>query len=136
VRPGALLDTPTLWWLALFVTCWVAGFDVIYALQDERFDRSRGLRSIPARLGTIRAIFVSRVLHGAAWGALLVAWMVLWPRLGFAFGTGVLAVAILLVWEHRIVARRGEAGLEMAFFTINGIVSCVLGGVGMLDALV
>lgn len=135
VRPESLIDTPTLWWIAGFVTGWVAGFDVIYALQDESFDRSRGLSSIPARLGTARAIWASRVLHAAAWSCLMIGWMALWPRLGPMFGVGVLAVGGLLIWEHRIVARRGQAGLQMAFFTVNGIVSCVLGCLGILDSL-
>lgn len=134
VRPEALFDTPTIWWLAAFVTGWVAGFDVIYALQDEGFDRSRGLSSIPARLGTHRAILVSRILHAGAWLALGIAWMALWPRLGPVFGIGVAAVGALLIWEHRIVAKRGQAGLQMAFFTVNGVVSCVLGVLGVLDA--
>jgi len=135
VRPETLLDTPTVWWLAGFVIGWVAGFDVIYALQDESFDRSRGLSSIPAKFGTRRAIVVSRIMHAAAWACLALAWMSLWPRLGLGFGVGVVAVGGLLVWEHRIVTVRGQAGLQMAFFTVNGIVSCVLGTLGIVDSL-
>jgi 4-hydroxybenzoate polyprenyltransferase len=132
VNPGALAGTPAIWLLAAMVVAWVAGFDVIYALQDVEFDRSAGLFSIPARLGWSRAAWVSRGLHGAALAFLLLAWRAD-GRLGWLFGTGVAAVAGLLVAEHVVLARRGRAGLEMAFFTLNGVVSCVLGVAGCVD---
>ncbi|MBS0197374.1 MAG: 4-hydroxybenzoate octaprenyltransferase [Planctomycetes bacterium] len=134
VDPRTLSTTPSLWFLAGFVLMWVAGFDVIYALADEEFDRCRGLNSIPARLGWRRAIWASRALHALALALLIGAWR--WdPRFGLLFGVGVAIVACLLMLEHSIVARRGKAGLDMAFFTVNGIVSCVLGAVGCLDVL-
>ncbi|NUQ53351.1 MAG: hypothetical protein HUU19_11725, partial [Phycisphaerales bacterium] len=57
------------------------------------------------------------------------------PRLGWLFGVAVGLVAALLVLEHVVLARRGKAGLDMAFFTLNGIVSCVLGAAGVADLL-
>lgn len=132
VNPHSLVTTPALWWLAGMVVFWVAGFDVIYALQDVGFDRDAGLHSIPARLGPQRAIWVSRLLHGAA-GACLIIAASSDPRFGTLFHAGTLLVLILLVTEHTALARRGKAGLDMAFFTINGIVSCVLGAAGVLD---
>lgn len=134
VNPALVPATPALWWLAAMVLLWVAGFDVIYALQDLEFDRSHGLRSIPAALGWRGAAWVSRALHAAALAALILAWRAD-PRLGALFGAGVTLVAALLVTEHLILARRGKAGLEMAFFTINGIVSCALGAAGAIDLL-
>lgn len=134
VNPSSLPSVPALWCLAGMVVVWVAGFDVIYALQDVEFDRGAGLCSIPARLGVGRALWVSRGLHAAALLMLVGAWMSD-GRLGWLFGCGVGVVAALLVTEHVILVRRGKAGLDMAFFTLNGIVSCVLGVVGCLDAV-
>lgn len=123
---------PAVWWIAGMVVCWVAGFDVIYALQDVEFDRGRGLYSMPASLGVERAIWVSRVLHAGAAGCLVLAWRSE-PRFGPAFGGAVLLAAGLLVLEHVVLARRGKAGLDMAFFTINGVVSVLVGVVGCVD---
>jgi 4-hydroxybenzoate polyprenyltransferase len=121
-------------WLAGFVLCWVAGFDVIYALADQEFDRSRGLSSIPAKLGTTGAIRVSRLLHAMALGSLIVAWRAE-PRFSMIFAVALVLVGGLLCLEHVIVAKRGKAGLDMAFFTVNGVVSCIVGVLGVVDTL-
>lgn len=134
IRPGVLADSPTLWWIAGFVVLWVASFDVIYAMQDIEFDRSRGLSSIPARLGVSGAQWASRALHAAALASLVLAWRSQ-REWGPTFGAGVVAVGALLAFEHYIVAKRGQAGIPMAFFTVNGIVSCVLGVLGCLDSV-
>ncbi len=134
VDPGAIPSTPGIFWLVGMVAAWVAGFDVIYALQDVEVDRRDGLWSVPARLGTAASIWISRGLHVIALGCLIAAWRVE-PRLGWIFGAGVLVVACLLVTEHVVLARRGKAGLEMAFFTLNGVVSCVLGLAGCVDLI-
>ncbi len=126
--------SPMLWWLAGMVTAWVAGFDVIYALQDTGFDKSAGLKSIPASLGTSTAAWISRLLHLAAFACLLMAWRSE-PRLGMIFGFGVVLTGGLLVTEHVVLAKRGEAGLDMAFFTLNGFVSLALGLAGVADIL-
>lgn len=135
VRPESLSETPALWWLAGMITCWVAGFDVIYALQDRGFDEQRGLYSAPSRLGVGRAIWSSRVLHCVSFAALVMVWQSE-PRFGVLFGAAALATGGLLVLEHAILAKRGEAGIQAAFFTVNGIVSVVLGAAGTLDLLV
>jgi 4-hydroxybenzoate polyprenyltransferase len=144
VDPGSLSRAPSLWWTAGFVMLWVAGFDVIYAFQDKPVDESSGLNSIPAKLGIARAAWVSRFMHAGAVALLVVCWRAE-PRLGWLFGVAVALVAGLLVWEHVIVAglvrtyRQHPAqpppGLNMAFFTLNGVVSCVVGGVGIFDVL-
>jgi len=134
VDPGALGRTPALGFLAGMVLFWVSGFDVIYALQDVAFDRATGLFSVPSRLGVARAIWLSRAMHAVAFGLLVGAWAVE-PRFGAMFGAAVVAVAGLLIAEHAVLAKRGEDGLDMAFFTLNGIVSCVLGAAGVLDLL-
>ena len=118
--------------LGAMVMLWVAGFDVIYALADLEFDRQEGLHSIPARLGWRHACMVSRVLHALALVALGWVW---WaePRFGLVFLTGVMLVAGVLVAEHLVLARRGKDGLDIAFFTLNGVVSIILGVMGSLD---
>lgn len=121
--------------LSAMVLLWVAGFDVIYALQDVEFDRGRGLHSIPARLGPERAAWVSRGLHATAFMCLILAGAGDW-RLGWLFDAAVGMVGVLLITEHVILAARGKAGLDMAFFTVNGVVSCVLGVAGVLDLTV
>ncbi|MBX3364066.1 MAG: putative 4-hydroxybenzoate polyprenyltransferase [Phycisphaeraceae bacterium] len=134
LRPEALADTPSIWLLSAMVFPWVAGFDVIYALQDMEFDRRTGLRSIPALLGERSAKWVARALHVLAFGALAAA---LWvePRFSDVFLSAVLLVGGLLVVEHIVLARRGMAGIPAAFFTYNGIVSCVVGAAGIADAM-
>lgn len=134
IDPASLSRTPMLWHLAGMVVLWVAGFDVIYAIQDLEFDRREGLSSIPARLGLRGAMWTSRVLHAGALAMLVVAWRGE-PRFGVMFGVAVTLVAALLVMEHVVLARRGKAGLDMAFFTLNGIVSCVLGAAGSAELL-
>ncbi len=124
----------TIFWLAGMVLMWVAGFDVIYALQDLSFDREAGLNSIPAAFGWRNAAWISRFLHAAAFIMLVLAWRAD-PRLSIWFGAGVAIVALLLIFEHAVLAKKGKAGLSMAFFTINGIVSCVLGITGIIDVL-
>lgn len=134
IDPSFLGRSPMLWSLAGMVVLWVAGFDVIYAIQDIEFDRREGLSSIPARLGLRGAAWTSRALHAGALGMLLLAWRGE-PRFGPIFGAAVGLAAALLVLEHVVLARRGKAGLDMAFFTLNGIVSCVLGALGCADLL-
>lgn len=129
---GAMV--PAVWWLAGMVVCWVAGFDVIYALQDVDFDRGRGLWSVPSRLGVGRALWMSRGLHVLAAACLLMAWRTD-GRFGVVFGIAVGLVAGLLAMEHVVLAKRGQAGLDMAFFTINGIVSVIVGILGCADVI-
>jgi len=120
--------------ISVMVLLWVAGFDIIYALQDTDFDRERGLRSIPARFGWKGAARISRVLHIGAIGALVVAWQVE-PRFGWLFAIGLAIVGGVLAWEHAVLARRGRAGIPMAFFTLNGVVALALGAFGVADVL-
>ncbi len=134
VRPGAIIDTPALWWIAAMVLVWVAGFDAIYALQDLDFDRRAGLRSIPARFGWRGALRASRTLHAVAIACLILAWRAE-PTLGGLFLGGAALAAALLIVEHVIVAKRGLAGLPMAFFTVNGVVSLILGTLGCIDTI-
>lgn len=121
--------------IAGMVLCWVAGFDVIYALQDLDYDREVGLNSIPAKFGWRGAITISRALHVLSMACLIGAWGAS-DQLGPIFGVGVGIVAGTLVYEHLVLARRGKAGIPMAFFTLNGVVSCVIGTAGVIDTMV
>jgi len=134
VSPDRLAQTTAVWWLAAMVLVWVAGFDVIYALQDLDFDRGAGVRSVPARFGWRGAAWISRGLHILALAALVAAG-VTEPRFGGLWWGGVAGVGGLLVVEHVVLAARGRAGLPMAFFTCNGVISVLLGLAGVLDTL-
>ncbi len=135
VGPEHIASAPAIFPIAAMVLCWVGGFDIIYALQDLDYDQEVGLSSIPSRFGWKRAAWLSRGLHVLAVGALIVA-LNLEPRFGVLFGTAIGLVGVILVYEHAILARRGKAGIPMAFFTLNGIVSVVLGLAGVIDLLV
>lgn len=115
----------TPWWslvaLALAVATWVAGFDVLYALQDVEFDRREGLRSMPAEVGVARALDISRLLHAGAVGLLAAAGAVLHP--GAAWTAGVIVVAGALAWEHWLIRTGDLSKLNAAFFTMNGVMS-------------
>jgi 4-hydroxybenzoate polyprenyltransferase len=135
LAPELVLSTPALFFTAGYVALWVAGFDVIYGLQDLDYDRDNQLNSIPARLGWRGAIWVSRLLHILAQG-LLIAAALAHDELGVIFGTAVGIAGALLIFEHAVLARRGRAGLQMAFFTINGIISVLLGLAGVTDLII
>jgi len=109
--------------LTLAVTCWVAGFDVLYACQDYDFDRASGLHSIPRFLGVRNALLVARLLHGIM--LILLVGFVLSFKLGALAIAGVIAVALLLAYEHSLVSHRDLRRLNAAFFTMNGVISLV-----------
>jgi 4-hydroxybenzoate polyprenyltransferase len=107
--------------LALAVLTWVAGFDLIYACQDEGFDRAHGLHSIPARFGARAALRLSSALHVVTLATLvLFAWR---ARLGWGFDAALVVAAVLLAWQHRLVSPDDLSRVDLAFFTLNGWVS-------------
>jgi len=110
--------------LSLVVLLWTAGFDVLYACQDYDFDRREGLRSIPARVGIGRALWIARVLHAAAFLALV--WLFLITQLGPVALVGVIATAALLIYQHRLVRAGDLSRLNAAFFTTNAFVIVIL----------
>ena len=109
--------------LTVAVTCWVGGFDVLYACQDIEFDRRYGLNSIPQAFGISAALWLARALH-LVMLALLVA-LVLVFGLGKIAMLGVLAVALLLAYEHSLVSASDLSKLNAAFFTMNGVIAVV-----------
>jgi 4-hydroxybenzoate polyprenyltransferase len=110
--------------LSLVVLLWTAGFDVLYACQDYDFDRREGLRSIPARFGIGRALWIARMLHAATFLALV--WLFLVTGLGLVAFAGVIATGALLVYQHRLVRADDLGRLNAAFFTTNAFVSVIL----------
>ncbi|MGC2620494.1 MAG: UbiA-like polyprenyltransferase [Acidobacteriaceae bacterium] len=109
--------------LTAAVLFWVAGFDVLYACQDESHDRTAGLLSIPSTLGTATAFLIARTMH-LIMLALLV-WLVILFHLGPIAFAGIAAVAALLLWEHLIVSPNDLTRLNAAFFTMNGVISVI-----------
>jgi 4-hydroxybenzoate polyprenyltransferase len=107
------------WLLALAIGAWVGGFDVLYACQDFEFDRSHGLRSIPARYGVRAALAMSRLMHVVAVAGLAaLAWATPLPRFYFA---GVTLVALLLGYEQSLVGADDLSQVKRAF-DLNGYV--------------
>jgi len=109
--------------LAVAVTFWVGGFDVLYACQDYDFDRQTGLHSIPRFVGIRRALWVARAFHLLMIGLLL--WLVFALHLGALAIVGVAIVGVLLAYEHSLVTHEDLSRLNAAFFTMNGAISVV-----------
>jgi len=107
--------------LTAAVTFWVGGFDVLYACQDYDFDRQAGLHSVPRYFGIGAALWIARAFH-LIMIALLVALLVVFGLGKFAM-IGVLAVVLLLLYEHSLVRPNDLSKLNAAFFTMNGVIS-------------
>ena len=122
---------PTAWLLMLAVACWIGGFDIIYACQDAEFDRSIGLHSLPSRIGVGPALWTARGMHVITVGALLGVGH--FATLGLPYHIGLGCVALLLIVENAIVSPRDLSRVNLAFFTVNGVVGLLLGGLGILD---
>jgi len=112
---------PRILWLTAAVALWTAGFDIIYSCQDYQFDVDEGLFSYPSRFGVAGALWISRAFHLAMLGCLLALLHAF--RLGRISLAGVAAVALLLVWEHRLVKADDLSRVDAAFFVVNGYVS-------------
>src|SRR5262249_34288244 len=119
---GAFAWTPVL--LSLAVMFWVAGFDVIYSLQDADFDRRARLFSLPSRVGIAPALRISTAFHFAT-VVLLFATAGL-AGLGSIAFLGIAVVAAILQWEHRIVKPHDLSRVNQAFFSLNGCISFLL----------
>lgn len=119
--------------LMVTVALWIAGFDIIYACQDIAVDRREGLFSLPAGMGPVVALWIARAAHVCVVVGLVCLGRV--ADLGTVYSAGVAAVALLLIVENAMV-RPGEYGrVNLAFFTINGVVSLVLAGAVIADVL-
>jgi 4-hydroxybenzoate polyprenyltransferase len=119
--------------LSLAVLFWVAGFDIIYALQDESFDKEHGLRSIPVRIGAKNALELSRIFHLITAVLLIVpGWMI---KGGLYYYIGTALFIGLLIYQHTLVKSNDLRKVNMAFFTTNGMASIVFGIFAIMDLL-
>ena len=117
----------------LSVLCWVSGFDIIYALQDEEFDRENKLNSIPALLGGRRALNVSTVLHICSF--IFVLLPAFFMHVSWFYYIGVIFYGFLLIYQHRIVSPTDLSRVDRAFMTTNGIASVVFAVFYLLDII-
>ena len=109
--------------LTAAVTFWVGGFDVLYACQDIHFDRSYGLYSVPQAYGIRAALYFARTLHLLM--LLLLAGFIVAFGLGTFAALGVVAVALLVIYEHSLVSANDLSRLSAAFFTMNGVIAVI-----------
>jgi 4-hydroxybenzoate polyprenyltransferase len=144
---SALMLAPISTWLAIrgevewapvvlggAVLFWVAGFDIIYACQDVEFDQRVGLRSVPAQLGVRRALWIAMACH-AVMVTLLAALPVVFD-LGWTYGFGVAALALLLAYEHWLVRPDDLTQVNLAFFNVNAVISIGLMAITLIDMVV
>jgi 4-hydroxybenzoate polyprenyltransferase len=120
--------------LSTAVMFWVAGFDIIYALQDVEFDRHTQLFSLPSRWGVRASLVISMVFHSAT--ITLLALTAFEMSLGRVAYAGIAAVASILYWEHSIVKPNDFSRINVAFFTLNGYISILLLAAFATDILI
>jgi 4-hydroxybenzoate polyprenyltransferase len=121
------------WILGAAVACWVAGFDLFYSLFDVEIDRAQGLYSVATRFGVPAVFFGARALHLATIGFLVAAGLGL--SVGALYWLGVGVTAALLAYEHALVSPGNLGRLNMAFFTMNGVISVVFFVFVLADSL-
>lgn len=117
--------------LVLAAATWIAGFDIIYACQDADFDRSAGLHSLPARMGIGRALWVSRISHVATAACLLL--LPAFEPMGTPYWIGAAATVALLGYEQRLVRANDLSRVNVAFFTVNGVIGLIFGTLAIAD---
>lgn len=113
------------------VIFWVSGFDIIYALQDEEFDRNNQLYSMPAWLGKARALRVSEFLHLLSTACVVAAGF--YGHFGWAYWLGIAVFLGMLIYQHTIVKPNDLSRVNLAFMTANGIASVVFAGLVIAD---
>ncbi len=116
------------------VLFWVSGFDIIYALQDEEFDKNNKLHSIPAAIGKMKALRVSELLHVLS--ASCVSYAGIYGHFGTWYWIGVALFMSLLIYQHTLVKPTDLSKVNMAFFTTNGIASVVFSIFVILDLFI
>lgn len=147
VLGSAIAFSPVATWLAIHpqsvgwptitlmaaVTLWIGGFDIIYACQDLAFDQSSGLFSLPAKVGAAKALWIARCAHAGTVIFLLI--LARLTGLGGFYLAGVVVVAILLIVENALVRADDFSRVNMAFFTVNGLISVLLAVLTIVDVL-
>ena len=128
----------TPWWmliaLAVGVSSWTAGFDILYALQDEEFDRAEHLHSVPVVFGRRGSLAIARGLHVLTIVALAAVGTAV--SVGWLYAAGVCVAAALLLYEHSLVRGDDLSKLDAAFFTMNGVISLTFFGFVLAERLV
>jgi len=120
--------------LVVAVIFWLAGFDVLYALQDIDFDREYGLYSIPKRFGIKKSIYFSRIFHAVSFLLLVANGMIF--ELGFFYWTGMFVTAGLFLYEHSLIKEDDLSKLDIAFFNMNGYISVTIFIFTLMDYMV
>lgn len=124
--------------LGFAVLFWVAGFDIIYALQDQDFDKSQSLNSIPVMFGTPKALRISEGLHLlSAISVSVVVYFILqtYPQTGWLSIVALVVFLTMLVYQHLIIKPNDLSKINLAFFTTNGIASVIFGGLLIVDLM-
>jgi 4-hydroxybenzoate polyprenyltransferase len=125
------LDWPPLIMFAAVLT-WTAGFDILYACQDYDSDRQTGVHSVPAKVGIPRALWIARGTHAFS-AAMIFLLGIVSPPLATLYFIGAALAALLLIVEHLLVKPTDLSKLNLAFFTLNGVLSVLLATLGILD---
>ncbi len=120
--------------LYISVALWTAGFDIIYATQDVEFDHEHGLHSIPVRFGIRNALLIARVTHVITILGLLLFFTQV--NLGIWYIIGIIVASFILYYEHSIISPTDLSRLNIAFFTMNGVLSVVIFSFTFIDILV
>jgi len=120
--------------LGVAMAFWVAGFDILYALQDYEFDKTHGLKSIPVRFGIENSLWIARFFHLITFFALLGLFFRI-DFLGLLYLFGLFGIALFLYYEHSLVKPHDLSKINKAFFTVNGYVSVIFFIVVLLDRL-
>ncbi|HYC27394.1 MAG TPA: UbiA-like polyprenyltransferase [Chitinophagaceae bacterium] len=119
--------------LSIAVLLWVSGFDIIYALQDEEFDRAQGLHSIPSAVGKAKALRISEALHFVC--GMLLLYVYINTDFGWFYLAGWLIFITMLVYQHSLVKPNDLSKVNIAFMTANGIASIVFAVFVILDII-
>lgn len=129
------LDIAPAMWLGIAVLFWVAGFDMIYACQDEKVDQQLGLYSMASRFGAWGALRIAAACHAIMVAVLLaMPWMCPTLSLGPLWIVTVIGIGVILTYEHRLVSPQDLTRINLAFFYLNAIISVVLCVAGGVDA--
>lgn len=120
--------------LFISVSLWTTGFDIVYACQDYAFDKGAGLHSVPSRFGISKALMIARACHTITVIGLFTFYFM--ASLSIWFLVGVIISAIILIYEHRLVKPNDLSKVNIAFFPMNGILSCVMFVFTIIDRVI
>jgi len=116
------------------VLFWVSGFDIIYALQDEEFDKANKLYSIPAALGKAKALSVSKILHAFSIACVITAGV--YGEFNWLYWLGIIVFGGMLIYQHSVVSPNDLSKINLAFMTSNGFASVIFAVFVLLDLFI